>query len=465
VTAGAHILLHGFGQRFDLPISLSLYLYAAGGVVFLSFVLVVLFAGDRVGEQATAYPRRAVPWLLRVARTPWPRRIGGWIGILGLSIVVVGGFFGSSTAFYNPAEYVVWIYFWAVTVILSGLVGNLWYLLNPWTAMYDAIARFVPVKPRWTLPDVFGWWPAVGAYFLFACLELTSGMASRPAIVAVAAVIYTAVTLAGMFLFGRDQWLEHCEAFTILFSIVGRFGPLEAERDEHGEFRAVYARPWGVGLLNPIGSGWDRVLFVILMLSSLAFDGISATPTWQDFMAALAPIWAPLGPFGFFFIRTLGLVLLTTTFLLVFIAFMEAVIYFGRRSIDTKATISMFALTLVPIALVYNAAHNYSYMVVQAQYIVPLLNDPLQKGWHLWSAAAGFKPSFALAQAATVWYAQIVLIVLGHIVAVFLSHLRAGERFRTAQRALLSQYPMLLLMVMYTMTSLWILAQPITKGG
>ena len=48
------------------------------------------------------------------------------------------------------------------------------------------------------------------------------------------------------------------------------------------------------------------------------------------------------------------------------------------------------------------------------------------------------------------------------IVAVFLSHLRAGERFRTAPRAMLSQYPMLLLMVLYTMTSLWILAQPVT---
>ena len=35
------ILLHGFGQRYDLPISLALYLYAAAGVVVISFVLVV----------------------------------------------------------------------------------------------------------------------------------------------------------------------------------------------------------------------------------------------------------------------------------------------------------------------------------------------------------------------------------------------------------------------------------------
>ena len=142
---------------------------------------------------------------------------------------------------------------------------------------------------------------------------------------------------------------------------------------------------------------------------------------------------------------------------------MEAVVFLGRKNVDMKVTVTAFALTLVPIALVYNAAHNYSYMVVYSQYAIPLLNDPLQKGWHLLPALANVKPSFALAQASTVWYADIVLIVLGHVIAVFLSHLRAGERFRTAQRALLSQYPMLLLMVLYTMTSLWILAQPITR--
>jgi len=203
-------------------------------------------------------------------------------------------------------------------------------------------------------------------------------------------------------------------------------------------------------------------VFVILMLSTLAFDGILATPAWQDFTVTLEPLWLPLGPFAFFFVRTLGLVLLTVTFWLVFVAFMEAVVFLGRRTVDMQATVTAFALTLVPIALVYNAAHNYSYVMVQSQYFIPLLDDPLGKGWHLWPAVASFTPSFALAGAATVWYAQIVLIVLGHVVAVYLAHLRAGERFRTAQRALLSQYPMLLLMVMYTMTSLWILAQPIT---
>jgi hypothetical protein len=458
----AGILLHGFGQRYDLPISLALYLYAAAGVVVISFVLVVLFSGDQVGVKALQYPRRQVPALASIARSKWPRIVGGTIGVAGLLAIVITGLFGSSNALLNPAEYLTWIYFWAVLVILSGLVGNLWYLLNPWAAIYDLVTRAVQIRPVWKLPNV-GVWPATVAYFAFACLELTSGMANRPWLVATLALAYSAVTLAGMLLFGRDEWLEHCEGFTVLFGIVGRVGPIEAERDDSGRINMVYLRPWGVGLLKPSPTGWDRVVFVILMLSTLAFDGILYTRPWGDFNLALQPIWLPMGALGFFLVRTLGLVLLSVAFLLVFITFMELVIYLGKRDVDLKATISVFALTLVPIALVYNAAHNYSYVVVQSQALIPLLNDPLAKGWNLWPAVAGLKPSFALAQASTVWYAQVVLIVLGHVIAVYLAHLRAGERFRTAQRALLSQYPMLLLMVMYTMTSLWILAQPITR--
>ena len=473
----AAVFLHGFGTRYDLPASLWLYLFAAGGVVVISFVLVVVFAGEQLGEKAVRYPRRAVPFLLSIARSPWPRLIGGLTGVLGLATIIVTGLFGSSRPELNPAEYLVWIYFWAGTVILSGLVGNLWYLLNPFAAIYDAVMRLA--SPRsgevgfaersrvgvFKLPEVLGIWPAVLAYFCFACLELTTGMANRPYIAATAALAYASLTLAGMILFGRDEWLQRCEAFTVLFDIVGRFGPVEAERDESGRTTAVYLRPWGVGLLKPAPSGWDRVVFVILMLSTLAFDGIEGTRSWADFTIATEPYWQPQGAFGFFLLKTVSMTLLTGAFLLIFVAFMEMVIYFGRRRVDLLSTVSGFALTLVPIALVYNAAHNYYYAVVTAQALIPLLDDPLAKGWHLLPAVAAYKPSFALAQASTVWFAQIVLIVVGHVVAVYLAHLRAGERFRNAQNALLSQYPMLVLMVMYTMTSLWILAQPITAGG
>jgi hypothetical protein len=458
------ILLHGFGLRYDLPIPEWVYLYVAAGVVAISFVLVVVFTGEKVGSSAIEYPRWKLPWLVGTANAAWPRILGGALGVLSLLAVVVFGLFGSTRPELNPAEYLTWIYFWAGTVILSGLVGNLWYYLNPWAAIYDLASRLGRIGPFAKLPNV-GIWPAVALYLSFVCLELTSGMANRPWLVAVAAITYSVFTLGGMVVYGREDWLEHCEPFTVLFGIIQRFAPVEGDRDESHRVTMVYIRPWGVGLLQPYPAGWDRVMFVILMLSSLAFDGILATPAWQDFDIALEPIWLPLGAFGFFFVRTIGLLLLTVSFLLIFVAFMQLVMYYGKRKVDVKFTVTAFALTLVPIALVYNAAHNYSYVMVQSQALIPLLNDPFGRGWHLAPGLAAFQPSFVLAQAATVWYAEVVLIVLGHVIAVYLSHLRAGERFRTAQRALVSQYPMLILMVGYTMVSLSILAAPTTAGG
>jgi hypothetical protein len=49
------------------------------------------------------------------------------------------------------------------------------------------------------------------------------------------------------------------------------------------------------------------------------------------------------------------------------------------------------------------------------------------------------------------------------VIAVYLAHSISLRLLRDPERALRSQLPMLVLMVLYTMTSLWILAQPIVE--
>ena len=49
----------------------------------------------------------------------------------------------------------------------------------------------------------------------------------------------------------------------------------------------------------------------------------------------------------------------------------------------------------------------------------------------------------------------------GHVLAVYLAHLASMRLFKDRATALNSQYPMLTLMVLYTVVSLWIIAQPI----
>ncbi|HZU17892.1 MAG TPA: hypothetical protein VFD01_14990 [Candidatus Dormibacteraeota bacterium] len=455
-------LLHGFGARYDLPIPLALYLYAAGGVVVLSFALVAAFASSKVGEAAVRFPRLPAPWLAAALRSGIPRAVAGTLGVLALLAVIVCGWAGSEDPTKNPAEYLTWIYFWAGLVIVSGLVGNLYTLFNPWSAVYDLLSRVRSPGPRFRLPNRVGIWPAVAGYWLFAGFELASGLANRPWVVATLALGYSLYTLAGMVLFGRDQWLRRCETFTVLFGIVERFSPVEVEMDLEGRVGAAWLRPWGTGLLTAVVTGWDWIVFVILMLSSLAFDGIEATPGWLGLQATLVPSGDPL---QLALVKWFaGLTLVTFLFLAVFVAIMRLVTALGQGR-DWLALTTAFAFTLVPIALVYNAAHNYSYLLVQSQGLFPLLDDPLGRGWHLLPALSAYRASWALAGAGTVWYLQVILIVVGHVIAVWLSHLRAGERFRSTSRVIVSQYPMLALMVAYTMTSLWILAQPITREG
>src|SRR6266542_3548167 len=305
-----------------------------------------------------------------------------------------------------------------------------------------------------------------------------------------AALLYTAYTLVMMGLYGRDTWLAHGEVFSVLFRLIGAFAPVEiramdpraCERcrahcaagtaecvDCPACFRVsarreVALRPWAVGLLRLTGTGWDTVTFVVLALSSLAFDGLSATPAWASLQDRLGPGLEPLGGFGRMLLETAGLLGVTVLFLAVFAAVARLVERLGRLQRAGLEITTLFAFTLVPIALVYNAAHNYSYIVISSQGLVPLLADPLHRGAHL-LPVAGYQVSFALANAQLVWYLQVVLIVVGHVLAVYVAHVRALLLAPRSRDAVRSQLPMLALMVVYTMSSLWILARPLTGRG
>ena len=58
-----------------------------------------------------------------------------------------------------------------------------------------------------------------------------------------------------------------------------------------------------------------------------------------------------------------------------------------------------------------------------------------------------------------VWYIQVALIVWGHVVAVFEAHRVSLGVHVNARRAVMAQVPLILLMVGYTFTGLWVLGQ------
>jgi len=461
----AAVLAHGFGIRYDLPVPLQLYLGAAAAVVILSFVLVIAFV--RGGAEDLKYPRLRLddkPMIGRLVRGPAPRVVGGPLGVLVLVSIIVTGLLGASDATDNPAEYLMWIYSWPLLLILSSLAGNVWTLVNPWAALYDGAAHLAGrtnFRPLREYPRRFGLWPAVLGYVVFAFFELASGQSANPRSVAAALLVYTVYVLAMVVVFGRG-WLEQGEAITVLYRFVGAFGPVEVEEGKAG--RHVFLRPWAVGITRLRLVGWDVVTFVVLMLASLAFDGVESTPLWASIYNAAGGLMDALGPAGPPTVKLLGLLGVTAIFGILYVVFIWLVLRAGREWVDLGTAGTLFAFTLIPIALVYFAAHFYTYVIIQSQGLVPLLADPLHTGAHL-LPTAGYKPSFALTDARFVWYLQVFLIVAGHIVAVYLAHLRALATYGDHRAAQRSQYPMLLLMVLYTCMSLWILAQPNVEAG
>jgi hypothetical protein len=65
----------------------------------------------------------------------------------------------------------------------------------------------------------------------------------------------------------------------------------------------------------------------------------------------------------------------------------------------------------------------------------------------------------------TIWWVAVAAILLGHLYAVYLAHVMALRCFSDERTAVRSQIPLMLLMVGYTMVSLWILSQPIVETG
>src|SRR3990170_5353013 len=123
-----------------------------------------------------------------------------------------------------------------------------------------------------------------------------------------------------------------------------------------------------------------------------------------------------------------------------------------------RSLVPDFVLPLVPIAAAYLVAHYFTLFLIQGQFIVTLVSDPFGKGWDLFGTV-DFAPNLAVVSPETVWYVQVAALVVGHVAGLAIAHDRAVTLFDDRRAALRSQYPMLGLMVLYTVGGLWLLSR------
>ena len=93
-----------------------------------------------------------------------------------------------------------------------------------------------------------------------------------------------------------------------------------------------------------------------------------------------------------------------------------------------------------------------------------LISDPLELGWNLFGTAKWVIQPI-MVDMGTLWHVQVGLILAGHVASVWVAHIEALSLFHTPRRAVLSQVPMLALMMAFTAFGLWILSLPLVAGG
>ena len=485
-------LAHGFGQRYDLPVPLWLWAAAAAAAVILSFAIIGLFV--------TASPGVRGYWRLNLLRFPLARRLAGrrvrlaarLVSVGMLVLTLVASLAGDQSPTRNLAPTAVWVAWWVGFAYLSALVGNLWAVVNPWSAIFgwgESLLGSGRTTRRY--PDWLGVWPAVALFAAFAWVELVYTGRSIPAHLGRLIIGYSVLTWTAMGLFGRATWLRYGDPFSTAFGVLARFSPTEiratdreacrrcellcAGRDgiclDCGECfdravpgrRAWNLRPFAAGLLNTGDVSPSMVGFVLLLLSTVTFDGFTATPAWARLDGALYAALTPLGEARLTVIGTLGLLAFPLVFAAVYLLFARWMAWMADDQLTTGTVARLFVLSLVPIAIAYHLAHYFTYLLVQGQLLIRLASDPLGIGWNLFGTAR-YRPEIGIVGARAVWYTAVIAIVLGHVVAVYVAHAVALREFRDRRAALRSQLPMLVLMVGYTVVSLWIIAQPIVES-
>jgi hypothetical protein len=316
-------------------------------------------------------------------------------------------------------------------------------------------------------------WPAFFLFVTFAWMELIWNGRDVPARLAGAMLLYSGITWTGMFVFGQETWRKHGEMFTVVFGIFARFAPLASDESAGN---GMMLRLPACGLLEDRKNSWGLTLLVITLLATVTFDGLLETPLWayMDLAIINAPDDSFLWTFFDFseaaalrFERTIGLMLFVSLFISVYLSVCKimAATTCGTRG-GTAHLARRFVFSLLPISIAYHIAHYFSYLFNGGQLIIPLLSDPFGFGWDLFGTAA-YQPNIGLVSPILQWYVAVVAIVVGHVIAVYVAHLTALSTFGERRMALRSQLSIIVLMVSYTMLSLWILSQPIveTRSG
>jgi hypothetical protein len=453
---------HALASRKDLPIPAWLFAWAASIVLIASF-----FALSAAWRKPQFEDERRRPFGERFSEVllGLPAQVlCGAIGVFLLGFAIYAGLHGTEAPDRNFALTFLFVTCWLGFPFFSAILGDVFRPFNPWRAVgraaggaFKAIAGQRPAHLAY--PEWLGRWPSAIGLLAVVWLEVVYGASGgvavglEPHACAVAALVYSAYTLAMMAVFGTEEWCERGEVFSVYFGMFGRLG-IFGVRDG----RLYRRRPFSA--LTSWATIPGSAAVVIASIASTSFDG-AQEGAYKDWIEKA---------YEWFVDRGVGLTsalhLTDTIFMLITFALVGLVYTLGVRGMRTvpgapsfKTLRTGFAHTLVPIALAYLVAHYFSLFFFQEQaQFTYILSDPLGTGHTDLFGTVNGSVDYKALSANMIWYVQVAALVIGHVIGLMLAHDRALVYWPDYRKATASQYWMLAVMVAFTCFGLYLLS-------
>ncbi|OBH43636.1 hypothetical protein [Mycobacterium mantenii] len=448
-AAAAVVLAHGLGGSGDLPVPYAYAMVGAAWALTFTFALVA-FAWRRPRFDPLK-PGRPLPTALT---TFVDSRVTRWsaaaLALVVAAWAVAAGIWGPESES-NALLGAFYVLLWVGLVALSLAIGPVWRVISPMRTLYLLLRRVTPERlgrPRLSYPEGWGYRPAAAGLFAFVWMELASPNPAALPWVRTWIAGYAVLMLVGAWLCGQ-RWLARADPFGVYSMAVSRLSPFR--RNPHTG-KIVAGNPLDHLPSLPVRPG--VVLLLAVLLGSTAFDSFSSSPTWRGFSDQLTREFGAPPTVASSALRTVGVMVFIGVVAVTFSLAARATGGVSRE--QRRALPGEMAHSLIPIVVGYIFAHYLSYLVERGQQAVFALADPFGHGWNL-LGLAHLHVAYVLSMHPPVLAAvKVTCVVTGHIVAVIAAHDKA-LRLLPAGHQLTGQLTMMLVMVGYTFTGLYLL--------